>query len=317
MRLLKYSLVIFLLIHLKSIFAQNTDLEFEHLTTPDGLITNGMDRCPIEQDVQGFIWVGSTHGLHKYDGYNFKVFTHNENDSTSISNNWIKDIYKDSKGRLWTATVSGLNRWKPETESFIRYSFADSLGAIYFIYEDTKGHLFLVFHKDFDASFLELDPETGAVIKFHGHYDIDRAFMAYLDKDNILWFGAGNGLMKYNPQSTDLKFFDFTDARFYKNSVNRVSAIAEDLSGKRLIGGKNSLYYFDRKNETLESLRNLKNNSLSIFAPELIRDESVFYTGYIFQSPTSGEYWIGTYLGGVNRFDASGKLINPLIVKSM
>ena len=126
MPLLKYTLVIFLLTQLTIVYAQSTDLEFEHFTTADGLATNWMNFCPIEQDAQGFIWVGSDHGLHKYDGYNFTVFTHNENDSTSISNNSINDIHKDSKGRLWIATNSGLNRWKPETESFIRYFFADS-----------------------------------------------------------------------------------------------------------------------------------------------------------------------------------------------
>ena len=124
MRLLKYLLVIFLLTRLTIIYAQSTDLEFEHFTTADGLATNWMIRCPIAQDTQGFIWVGSDNGLHKYDGYNFTVFTHNDDDSTSISSNGIRAIHKDSKGRLWIATISGLDRWKPEKESFIRYSFA-------------------------------------------------------------------------------------------------------------------------------------------------------------------------------------------------
>ena len=309
MRLLKYTLVIFLLTQLTIVYAQNTDLEFEHLTTADGLVTNWMDECPIEQDTQGFIWVGSDHGLHKYDGYNFTVFTHNENDSTSISNNSINDIHKDSKGRLWIATNSGLNRWKPETESFIRYSFADSLGPVYLIYEDNNKNLLLVFSR----ALQKLDPETG-IIKSYNQNDIDKIvalannhiFTAYLDKNIILWYGTGNGLIKYNPQTSELKLFDLANAGFYNNSDKRVFVITEDLSGKLLIGGKNSLYYFDRKNESLESLRNLKNNSLSIFTPEIKSD---YYGGYIFQSPASKEYWIGIHQGGVNRFDSSGKLI--------
>ena len=319
MRLLKYTLVIFLLAQLTIVYAQSTDLEFEHFTTADGLVTNWMMAGSIEQDAQGFIWVGSDQGLHKYDGYNFTVFTHNDKDSTSISNNSINDIHKDSKGRLWIATNSGLNRWKPETESFIRYSFADSLGPIYFIYEDNKGNLLLVFHKTTDklSVIRKLDPETGTIIKFCDQNDIDRIialannaiFTTYLDKNNILWFGAGNGLIKYNPQTSELKLFDLADARYYNNSDKMVLVITEDLSGKLLIVGKNSLYYFDRKNESLESLRNLKNNSLSIYAPEIDKNVSAFNRGYIFQSPTSKEYWIGIDLRGVNRFDSSGKLI--------
>ena len=309
MRLLKYTLVIFLLTQLTIVYAQSSDLEFEHLTTADGLVTNWMDECPIEQDTQGFIWVGSDHGLHKYDGYNFTVFTHNENDSTSISNNNINDIHKDGKGRLWIATNSGLNRWKPETESFIRYSFADSLGPIYLIYEDNRENLLLVFHK----SLQKLDPETG-IIKSYNQNDINKIvtlannyiLTTYLDKNNILWYGTGNGLIKYNPQTSELKLFDLANARFYNNSDKRVGVITEDLSGNLLIGGKNSLYYFDRKRESLESLRNLKNNSLSIFAPKI---KANYYGGYIFQSPTSKEYWITTEYGKVNRFDSTGNLI--------
>jgi signal transduction histidine kinase/DNA-binding response OmpR family regulator/ligand-binding sensor domain-containing protein len=298
-----------LLILSQMLYSQSTDLEFEHFTTADGLATNWMISCPVEQDAQGFIWVGSDHGLHKYDGYNFTVFAHNYNDSISISNNSINDIYNDSKGRLWIATNSGLNRWKPETESFIRYSFADSLGPIYLIYEDNNKNLLLVFYK----ALQKLDPETG-IIKSYNQNDIDKIvalannhiLTAYLDKNNVSWLGAENGLIKYNPQTSELKLFDLANARFYNNSSKRVDVITEDLSGKLLLGGKNSLYYFDRKNESLESLRNLKNNSLSIFTPEIKSD---YYGGYIFQSPTSKEYWIGIHQGGVNRFDSSGKLI--------
>ena len=317
MRLLKYTLVVFLFSQLKFVCAQSADLEFEHFTTADGLVSNWMDDCPIEQDTQGFIWVGSDNGLHKYDGYNFTVFTHDENDSTSISNNQINNIHKDSKGRLWIATNSGLNRWEPETETFIRY-LTDGPGPIYFIYEDNKGNLLLVFHKAMEKldAIQKFNPETGTIIKFCDQNDIDKLMAlannfiltAYLDKDNILWFGTGNGLIKFNPQTSELKLFELANARFYNNSDKRVYVINEDLSGKLLIGGKNSLYYFDRKNESLESLQNLKNNSLSIFAPEIIKNNDL-YRGYIFQSPTSKEYWIGTDLAGVNRFNSSGNLI--------
>jgi len=45
-----------------------------------------------------------TIGLHKYDGYKFTLYTHDKNDSSSISNSSIKDIHTDHKGRLWIGT---------------------------------------------------------------------------------------------------------------------------------------------------------------------------------------------------------------------
>ncbi len=143
MRSIKYIIVIFLLIQI--VYAQSTDLEFQHFTTSDGLVTNWMRTCPIEQDAQGFIWIGSDHGLHKYDGYKFTVYTHDENDSRSISNSSVKDIHTDHKGRLWIATNSGLNRWLPEQESFKHFFISDSSDSdptyVPGISEDSAGNL--------------------------------------------------------------------------------------------------------------------------------------------------------------------------------
>ena len=44
-----------------------------------------------------------------------------QDDNNSISDNFIRDIYEDSKGRLWVATdFGGLNLFDRETETFYR-----------------------------------------------------------------------------------------------------------------------------------------------------------------------------------------------------
>ena len=39
--------------------------------------------------------------------------------------------------------------------------------------------------------------------------------------------GPKNGLIKYNPQTSELKLFDLANARFYNNSDKRVGVITE------------------------------------------------------------------------------------------
>jgi serine phosphatase RsbU (regulator of sigma subunit)/ligand-binding sensor domain-containing protein len=314
MILIKNILIIFLLTQI--IYAQSADLDFQHFTTADGLVTNWMIRCPIVQDAQGFIWIGSDHGLHKYDGYKFTVFTHDENDSTSISNNSINDMHVDRKGRLWIGTKSGLNKWQPETESFKHYFLSDNKDSnaviIYQIREDNNGNLQLVTNKD-GRSF---NPDTETFQS--NRFDFDRILgvspsAGYLDKNGIIWFAGENIIARYNPSTSEVKRYDLRKAKFNNNSNILIRVITEDLSGRLLIGGKNCLYYFDRDKESIECLRNLKNNSLKIFTPEASRNVTVYYAGYvnyIFQSPTTKEYWIGAEIAGVNRFDASGKLIH-------
>ena len=67
------------------------------------------------------MWFGTRDGLNRYDGYRFTVFRSNPFDSTSLSNNFITEIFEDSRGRLWVGTIDGLNCFDPTTEKFRRF----------------------------------------------------------------------------------------------------------------------------------------------------------------------------------------------------
>lgn len=64
-------LSLFLSIYQKS-FAQNYSINYEHITTKQGLSNNFINH--IIQDKEGFIWIATQDGLNKYDGHNFDVF---------------------------------------------------------------------------------------------------------------------------------------------------------------------------------------------------------------------------------------------------
>lgn len=82
--------------------------KYEWLTTSNGLSQGYVG--DMLQDKDGFMWFSTKAGLNRYDGYNFKVFTHDAYNSNSISSNVINNLYEDSKGRLWIGTEdNGLN----------------------------------------------------------------------------------------------------------------------------------------------------------------------------------------------------------------
>lgn len=109
----------FLLLFHAIIVAQQQDIEFEHLTTKDGLSNNMV--TSLIQDTSGFIWFGTSGGLNRWDGYEFKLYSHNPFDSNSISNDQINIIYKDSSGCIWVGTGHGLNKFDIQTGKFTRY----------------------------------------------------------------------------------------------------------------------------------------------------------------------------------------------------
>jgi len=83
-------------------FAQTA--QFESLTIEQGL-SQGMI-FDILQTRDGFLWVATKDGLNRYDGYNFKIFTHNPFTPYTLAENTSVALFEDSRGLLWVATES-------------------------------------------------------------------------------------------------------------------------------------------------------------------------------------------------------------------
>jgi streptogramin lyase len=68
------------------------------------------------------MWFGTKDGLNRFDGYTFKVYRHDPQDSQSPNHNHITSIYKDAEGILWIGTYGGgLDRFDPETGLWRHY----------------------------------------------------------------------------------------------------------------------------------------------------------------------------------------------------
>lgn len=93
---------------------------FNHIAEEEGL-RSGNVRA-IVKDHQGFIWIGTEDGLHRYNGYTMKVYRNQEGDSTAISSNFILSLFEDSHHNLWVGTLGGgvslYNREKDNFHSF-------------------------------------------------------------------------------------------------------------------------------------------------------------------------------------------------------
>ncbi len=77
----------------------------------------------ITQDQNGFIWVGTQDGLHRYDGYQFEVLRNSPENPNSIAANWIRDIAIDTNKDYWLATLGGgVSRFSPKNMSFHNFS---------------------------------------------------------------------------------------------------------------------------------------------------------------------------------------------------
>ena len=70
---------------------------FQHYGAMQGVASNEVN-CSI-QDKDGYIWIGTTNGLQRYDGVRFLTFK--KNDASGIPGNFIQQLLIDKKGNLW------------------------------------------------------------------------------------------------------------------------------------------------------------------------------------------------------------------------
>jgi len=77
----------------------------------------------ILQDSYGLIWIGTSNGLQKYDGYVFQTYKHNPARATSLLDNLIFDVIEDANHNIWVAHNSGVSRFERRTGEFTNYPF--------------------------------------------------------------------------------------------------------------------------------------------------------------------------------------------------
>jgi len=92
-------IVLFCFFPMKISHAQS--LPFLHFTTKDGLPSTSV-RC-IFQDSRGFLWIGTTHGLSRFNGIKFENFYI----KNGLIDDYINDICEDGSGNIWIGTPMG------------------------------------------------------------------------------------------------------------------------------------------------------------------------------------------------------------------
>ena len=96
---------------------QQSYFHFDYITVHDGLPSDNTKK--IIQDKQGFIWIGTSEGLSRYDGYHVTTFTYNPAQPHSLVNNFIYDLSEDENGNIWIATAGGWCELLYNTQTFL------------------------------------------------------------------------------------------------------------------------------------------------------------------------------------------------------
>ena len=206
-----------------NLFSQQ--IKFKHLTVENGISNNIVNT--LIQDKSGFMWFGTNDGLNRYDGYDFKIFRHNPEDSNSISDNSIHSLFEDKKGGIWIGTKSGvLNKYNPRTEKFIKIKLQSNINVyngIESIYEDNLGNLWLGTHLE---GLYKINVKNSKIDHWTANSNKPKSLsnnyiLSILEDNNgNIVIGTYNGLNIFNPAEPQNGFKKFYHESNNPNSLN-------------------------------------------------------------------------------------------------
>lgn len=285
------------------------------------LIEHGLPQnavLTVLQSRDGYLWLGTTSGLVRFDGARFSVF--DKANTPAIGHNQISALHEDREGSLWIGTFGGgLTRLRDG--EFTTYTTRDGLshGVVRGIGQDREGALWIAtlghgVNRFKDGRFTVYTTANGLP-----HNDV---FMAAPSGGGGVWLATGGGLSHF----AEGRFTTYTTRDGLPS--NRVVSVYEDRKGTlwagtrdrglaRLHEGRFSVYttrdglpsdavfsiYEDRAGALWLGS---KDHGLSRFydgrfekytTAEGLTSDSV----YAVHEDREGSLWIGTFAGGLNR----------------
>jgi signal transduction histidine kinase/ligand-binding sensor domain-containing protein/DNA-binding response OmpR family regulator len=260
---------------------------FHGLDVNDGLASNEVT-CFL-QDNFGFIWMGTTNGLCRYDGYELKSYKSNYLAPDFFTGNSIRCIAKDSKDRIFIGTTSGLNIFDQKTGHVKQYPISQMKCGIINAIAVTKDNVAYI---GTAIGLLRFDERTG---KFDNIRSDDKGGTIggnyiqslFLDSRNLLWIGMWH---------TGFCALDLNENRFYRipQIVNKrfsVSSFFEDSDNNIWLSTWNEDGVYRLKNPLQKETFELTKYPIIYDNTSAISKPSIYC---ITQDKKMGYIWVGT-----------------------
>jgi signal transduction histidine kinase/ligand-binding sensor domain-containing protein len=155
----------------------------------------------VDEDHTGNLWVGMYEGgLNLLDRSKGRVtiYRHNPAHSDSLSSDIVRAVYEDSSGTVWVGTDSRLERFEPDSGTFLRSWGLGQLPRerVFAIAEDHAGELWV----GTETNLYNFDRELG-VFRSYRQLGLSSfsVYSIYGDDAGLLWIGTlGGGLYQWD-----------------------------------------------------------------------------------------------------------------------
>lgn len=244
----------------------------------DGSLSNKFI-YPIYKDKEGGLWIGTYYGGINYcaphkdniEGYAYSKYRN------SVNGNIISKFCEDSDGNIWIGTDDGgLSHFNVKTKTFTNYM--PETGKNSLSYHNIHALLLdnnKLWIGTYTGGINVLDLKTGQFKLYKTNPDdehsLDRSnsiYSIYKDKDNNLWFGSMDMILRYNRETDNF-------SRIYQTGITTIDII-QDKNNCLWFGtwGKGIYHYNPQTNEWKQIIHDAKdkntipNNQVNCFCPD-------------------------------------------------
>ncbi len=220
-----------LLIFAISFEASGQDYFFRQYTNEEGLYHSFI--YSINQDSDGFIWLGTGEGLYRFNGFDFEYFTIDD----GLADNFVTKIFRDKSGKLWIGHQSGSVSVLSGNDFVVLNESSEIYGSVTDITQDDQGFIWATVQNQG----LLLVKENFAITPVIFSNDEPLSQIEYLGNDHFLIGSQGNiYLSKYERASGSMVILN----RFEEYPGSKVVEIVQESPGNYLVVSQDDGFYW-------------------------------------------------------------------------
>ncbi len=162
-------------------------------------------------DAHRNLWIGSEYGLWKTSPGRGEIahFSHDAENTSSLSSDWVFAILNDSQGVLWIGTSAGIDRLNISDNSFTHYRISS---------EKTT------------------------------NWRVNTIQSIVESADGDLWFATAAGMRQFDRDKNEFVHYFISTEELDQRSKDQVNSISEDLQGVFWVGTEqHGILQFDRQ----------------------------------------------------------------------
>lgn len=279
----------------------SSDDRLTEYTIETGLSNNYVNTLFL--DSRQTVWIGTKAGLNRYNSASNSFVSYKASTLPDhLSGNDIMAICEDHEHRLWIGSAKDGTDLLIETNNEVKFKKITD-GAVVALLVDHKNRLWIgtssnggILQIDLTNFSPEKKPDVVQILRNRTDprsISDNSIFCFFEDRMNDIWIGTFGGGVNY---------FSYRHKKFYsiQSDINTIPALKNDLVNaiweeeKYLwLGTEGGLDRYDKSNKTTQHFKYERNNPSSLSSDPV----------YSLFKDSRGNFWAGTWTGGLNLFD--------------